>query len=70
MYIKSVHYSITPFECHYKVMEAEWMDIAEFSAYVIAVLVGIDMLIARCSVWCKKKEDDAEHPVQDDDDLV
>ena len=48
------------------------MDIAEFSAYVIAVLVGIDMLIVRCCVWCKEKKekDVAEDPAPDGDDLV
>ena len=46
------------------------MDIAEFSAYAIAVLVGLDMLIVRCCK-CKKKEDDpTERIFQDGDDLV
>ena len=45
------------------------MDIAEFSAYVIAVLVGLDMLIVRCCK-CKKEDDPTERIFQDGDDLV
>jgi hypothetical protein len=53
-------------------METEWMDIAEFSAYVIAVLVGLDMLIVRCCKCKKKKKEDdpTERIFQDGDDLV
>ena len=52
-------------------MEAEWMDIAEFSAYVIAVLVGLDMLAARCCSKKPDKSDDEEEIIfQDGDDRV
>lgn len=36
-------------------MQTEWMEIAEFAAYVMAVVVGLDMIAERWLPCCKNK---------------
>ena len=37
-------------------MEESWMNIAEFSAYIVAVMVGLDMIAERWFSCCKTKQ--------------
>ena len=37
-------------------MEESWMHVAEFSAYIIAVVVGLDMIAERWFPCCKTKQ--------------
>ena len=60
-------------------MEESWMHAAEFAAYVVAVVVGLDMIAERWFPRCKAKEEEEEElqevlivdnpePSNDDDD--
>jgi hypothetical protein len=58
-------------------MEESWMHIAEFGAYVVAVVVGLDMIAERWLPCCKtRKVDELQEvlivdnpePSNDDDD--
>ena len=37
-------------------MEESWMHVAEFAAYVVAVVVGLDMIAERWFPCCKTKQ--------------
>ena len=58
-------------------MEESWMHVAEFAAYVVAVVVGLDMIAERWFPCCKTKQVDelqevliGEGPESDDDGTV
>ena len=48
-------------------MENEWIDIAEFTAYIVAVVVGLDMIAERWFHCCKSKNKDVSHPTSPPD---
>lgn len=37
-------------------MEESWMHVAEFAAYIVAVVVGLDMIAERWFPCCKTKQ--------------
>ena len=43
-------------------METEWMEVAEFAAYVVAVIVGLDMIAERWLPCCKSRNATADKP--------
>ena len=43
-------------------MQTEWMEIAEFAAYIVAVLVGVDMIAERWIPCYKSKRPVAQRP--------
>ena len=48
---------IAPLKCDYSAstMDSEMLDVAEFAAYIMAVLVGLDMIAERWLPCCRTK---------------